>query len=224
MDWIALLLSLKLAVATSLILFIISLPIAYWLVFSSFKWKFFFEAILALPLVLPPTVLGFYILILISPKGYLGKLFNQLFDSSFAFSFSGLLIASILYSLPFCMQPIITAFSSIEKTLVEASWCLGVSKLTTFFKLIIPLSLRGIISGILLAFIHTLGEFGVVLMVGGNIAGQTRTISISIYDDVQALQYERAENTALFMLISSFLVLTIIYSLQRKLPNRWTMN
>jgi len=220
-NWTAIWVTCQLASLTSLALLVIGLPIAYWLTFSKWRWKFLIESIVALPLVLPPTVLGFYILVAIGPHSPLGRLYSDVAGQSLPFSFQGLLVASILYSLPFAVQPFATAFEQVDRKLIEASWTLGLSKLKTFFKLIVPLSTAGLITGAVLSFAHTLGEFGVVLMVGGNIEGVTRTVSIDIYDDVQALNYAAAAKTALFLLAVSYVVLLFIYSMNRKVWAVW---
>jgi molybdate transport system permease protein len=222
MDWTAIWLSLRLAACTTFILFLLGLPLAYWLTVSKWRWKFLVEAVVALPLVLPPTVLGYYILIAISPFSPIGRFYETLTrDASgrgrpLAFSFQGLLIASVLYSLPFTVRPFITGFSAVDKKLLEASWCLGESRLGTFFRVVVPLSWTGLLTGVILSFAHTLGEFGVVMIVGGNIAGETRTVSISIYEDVQAMDYAAAGQTALFLLGVSFAALSLTYALQRR--------
>jgi molybdate transport system permease protein len=216
MDWAAIRLSLQLAVCTTAILFALGLPLAYWLAVSRWRLKFLVEAVVALPLVLPPTVLGFYVLIALSPSSPIGRACESLVGARLPFSFTGLLIASVLYSLPFAVRPFAVAFAGVDRRLVEASWCLGVSRLQTFFRVVVPLSWTGILTGIILTFAHTMGEFGVVLMVGGNIPGVTRTVSISIYDDVQALNYEAAGQTALFLLGISFAALALTYALQRR--------
>src|SRR5438132_47126 len=185
MDWTAIGLSLRLAACTTLILFLVGLPLAYWLTVSRRRWKFLVEALVALPLVLPPTVLGFYILMALGPLSPVGRFYEQMVGRGLPFSFEGLLVASILYSLPFTIRPFITGFAGVDQRLIEASWCLGESRLGTFFRIVIPLSWQGLLTGIILSFAHTLGEFGVVYMVGGNIPGETRTVSISIYDDFQ---------------------------------------
>jgi len=220
-NWIAIALTLKLATLTSLILLVIGLPLAYWLSFSRWRWKFLIESVVALPLVLPPTVLGFYILVAIGPHSPLGRFYTSLVGPPLPFTFEGLLFASMLYSLPFAVQPFATAFDQVERRLVEASWTLGVSRVKTFFKLIIPLSVAGVVTGLVLSFAHTLGEFGVVLMVGGNIEGETRTVSIDIYDEVQALNYAGAAKTALFLLAISYGVLLAVYAMNRKVWALW---
>ena len=215
MDWSALWLSVRLAAATTLVLLAIGVPLAYWIVFSSTRWKFLVEAIVALPLVLPPTVLGFYVLIAIGPLSPVGRAYARLAGHGLPFTFEGLLIASVLYSMPFAVQPFAAEFASVDRRLLEASWSLGVSRLATFRRVVIPLSVRGLVTGIVLSFAHTLGEFGVVLMVGGNLPGVTRTVSISIYDAVQSLDYAAASRTSLLLLIVSFVILASTYSLQR---------
>ena len=217
MDWQAILLSVKLASATTAILMVLGVPLAYWLALSTRRWKFLVEATVALPLVLPPTVLGFYVLLALGPRSPVGALYAKLTGGILPFSFPGLLIASVLYSFPFTVQPVTAAFTALDRRLIEASWCLGVSRAATFRRIILPLALPGIATGAILSFAHTLGEFGVVLMVGGNIAGVTRTVSISIYDQVQALDYGAAGATSLFLLAFSFVVLVVTYSLQRNL-------
>jgi len=220
-NWIAIGVTLKLATLTAVILLVIGMPIAYWVSFSRWRWKFLIESVVALPLVLPPTVLGFYILVAIGPHSPLGQLYTVVVGSPLPFTFQGLLFASILYSLPFAVQPFATAFDQVDRKLIEASWTLGASKLKTFFKLIIPLSTAGLVTGVVLSFAHTLGEFGVVLMVGGNIEGETRTVSIDIYDEVQALNYGGAAKTALFLLVVSYVVLLMVYAVNRKVWAIW---
>jgi molybdate transport system permease protein len=207
-----------------LLLLLLGLPIAYWLTFSQRRWKFLIEAIVALPLVLPPTVLGFYILLALGPKSPVGRLYEAVSGHLLPFSFQGLLIASVLYSLPFSVQPFAAGFKAVDRRLIEASWCLGVSRLATFIRLIIPLSSPAIITGMVLSFAHTLGEFGVVLMVGGNLPGITRTVSISIYDEVQALNYAAAGKTSLLLLCVSFSVLVVTYMLQKRTSGVWPAN
>lgn len=221
MNWTAIWVTCKLATLTSFTLLIIGLPIAYWLTYSKWRWKFLIESIVALPLVLPPTVLGFYILIAIGPHSPIGRFYTDLVGHPLPFSFQGLLLASILYSLPFAVQPFATAFEQVDRKLIEASWTLGLSKLKTFFKLILPLSTAGLITGVVLSFAHTLGEFGVVLMVGGNIEGITRTVSIEIYDEVQALNYATAAKTSALLLLVSYAVLLLVYAMNRRVWSVW---
>jgi molybdate transport system permease protein len=216
-DWSAIWLSVRLAVATTLVLLAIGVPLAYWIVYSPWRWKFIVESIVALPLVLPPTVLGFYVLVAIGPLSPLGRAYARFVGHGLPFTFEGLLIASVLYSMPFAVQPFAAEFASVDRRLLEASWSLGASRIETFRRVVIPLSVRGLVTGIVLSFAHTLGEFGVVLMVGGNLPGVTRTVSISIYDAVQSLDYAAASRTSLLLLIISFLILACTYSLQRSI-------
>jgi molybdate transport system permease protein len=220
-NWTAIWVTCKLASLTAVALVIVGLPIAYWVTFSRRRWKFIVESIVALPLVLPPTVLGFYILVAIGPHSPFGQFYSEIVGHPLPFTFEGLLFASILYSLPFAVQPFAAAFDQVDRRLIEASWTLGVSKLKTFLKLIVPLSAAGVITGFVLSFAHTLGEFGVVLMVGGNIDGVTRTVSIDIYDEVQALNYAGAAKTAAFLLAISYLVLLLVYAMNRKVWAVW---
>jgi len=221
MNWAAIWVTFKLASLTSVALLVIGLPIAYWLAYSRWRWKFLVESVVALPLVLPPTVLGFYILVAIGPHSPIGRFYTDVVGQPLPFSFQGLLLASILYSLPFAVQPFASAFDQVDRKLIEASWTLGLSKLKTFCKLIVPLSTAGLITGAVLSFAHTLGEFGVVLMVGGNIEGVTRTVSIDIYDEVQALNYSGAAKTATFLLVVSYLVLLLVYAINRNMWVAW---
>ncbi|HEY2908445.1 MAG TPA: molybdate ABC transporter permease subunit [Vicinamibacterales bacterium] len=221
MDWVALGLSVRLATATMVLLVAIGIPIAYWIAFSRWRWKFLVEAIVALPIVLPPTVLGFYILVVIGPASPVGRAYATAFGHGLPFSFEGLLIASVLYSLPFAVQPFSAGFAAVDRRFIEASWCLGASRGATFLRVVLPLSVPGLITGMVLSFAHTLGEFGVVLMVGGNLTGITRTVSISIYDAVQALDYAAAWHTSLLLLGVSFAILAVTYSLQRSVWAVW---
>ncbi len=223
MNWTAILLTLKLAALTAAILLVVGMPIAYWLTYSRWRWKFLAESVVALPLVLPPTVLGFYVLVAIGPKSPVGQWYQAVVGHPLVFTFEGLVLASVLYSLPFAVQPFTAAFGAVDPKLVEASWTLGISRLATFFRVTIPLSLAGVVTGVVLSFAHTMGEFGVVLMVGGNIEGVTRTVSIDIYDEVQALNYVGAGQTALFLLVASFLILSVVYALNRNLWAVWPM-
>jgi molybdate transport system permease protein len=215
-DWEAFWLTLRLAVVVSSILLVLGLPIAYWIAFSPWRWKFLVEAIVALPIVLPPTVLGFYVLVALGPRSPLGHWWESFTGHTLAFTFGGLVIGSLLYSLPFAVQPFVASFSSVDRKLISASATLGASQLRTFFRVVLPLSVPGIITGTALSFAHTLGEFGVVLMVGGNIPGVTRTISIDIFDRVQASEYDAANQTALVLLLFCFAVLALVYGLNRR--------
>jgi len=224
MDFAALTLSVELASLTTAILVVVGLALAAWLVTSRWRLKFLIEAVVALPLVLPPTVLGFYLLVGLGPRSPAGWLFAAVVGHPFPFSFAGLLLASVLYSLPFAVQPFAGALASVDRRLVEASHTLGVSRLGTFFRITLPLAWPGVLAGVVLTFAHTLGEFGVVLMVGGNIPGRTRTLSVAIFDHVEALEYGAAQLTAGLLLILSFAVLALVYALQRKPFLRWNQN
>ena len=216
MDWSAIILSLELAAVVSGILLCVGVPIAYWLTFSTWRWKFLIEAIVALPLVLPPTVLGFYVLVAIGARSPIGRAWMALTGHGLAFTFEALVIASLLYSLPFAVQPLAAAFSQVDPQLMEASSTLGASRLRTFRRVVLPLSTSGLITGAVLSFAHTIGEFGVVLMVGGNLPGVTRTVSISIYDSVQSFDLAAAHQTSLALLLFSFVTLAVVYGLIRK--------
>jgi molybdate transport system permease protein len=205
-----------------LILLLVGAPLAYWIAFSPRRWKFLVEAAVALPLVLPPTVLGYYMLLALSPQSPLGRLAESLFSARLAFSFPGLVIASVLYSLPFAVQPITNAFASVDPNLLNAAAVLGASRWRRFRTIILPLAKAGVITGAVLSFAHTVGEFGVVLMVGGNIPGATQTISIAIYDEVQALDYAVAAKTSALLLAFSFLTLALVYALNRRSSVWWT--
>ena len=216
----SLLLSIRLAACVSAILFAVGLPLAYWLAYSRWRGKFLVESVVALPLVLPPTVLGFYVLVAMGTRGPLGKFWQVAFGHGLAFTFTGLVFASVLYSLPFAVQPLVASFQSIDRKLLDASAVLGAGALRTFRRVILPLSIPGLVTALVLSFAHTLGEFGVVLMVGGNLAGSTRTISIDIYDRVQSLEYAEANRMALVLLVFSFVVLSIVYGLNRRIGGR----
>src|SRR6202049_3728688 len=212
----ALLLSIRLALCFSAILFVGGVPLAYWLAYSQWRWKFLLEAVVALPLVLPPTVLGFYMLLAMGPRGPLGKLWQAAFGHGLAFTFAGLVFASVLYSLPFTVQPLVASFERVDRKLLEASAVWGAGRLRTFGRVILPMSVPGVVTAAVLSFAHTLGEFGVVLMVGGNLPGVTRTVSIDIYDHVQSLEYAEANRLALVLLIFSFVVLSVVYAINRQ--------
>jgi len=209
----AILLSLKLAGIVSVLLLVIALPLAYWLAFTKWRGKFLLESVVALPLVLPPTVIGFYALIAMGPRGPLGRVWQSLFGRSLAFSFAGLVLASLLYSFPFAVQPLVASFESLDRRLLDASAVLGAGRLRTW---------PGLVTAAVLSFAHTLGEFGVVLMVGGNLPGVTRTASIDIYDRVQALDYNGAHQMALLLLMIAFAVLSIVYGVNRRVWSPWT--
>lgn len=210
------LLTLKLALLTVLILLCVSLPFAWWLSRTKSRFKPLLESITALPLVLPPTVLGFYLLILLGQNGWLGSLWMELTGSALAFSFAGLVIASCFYSLPFVVQPLQTAFEKLDYKTIEAAYTLGASRFRTFCFVVMPMIRRGFITALVLGFAHTVGEFGVVLMVGGNIPGETQVISIAIYEAVETLDYGSAHWMSMGLLLFSTLVLMLVYSFNRK--------
>lgn len=216
MNWEAISLTARLASLVAGALLVVGLPIAYWITFSRWRWKFLVEALVSMPLVLPPTVLGFYLLIAFGAHSAPGRLWQSVTGHTLAFSFQGLVFASILYSLPFAVQPFAASFAGVDPALLSASSTLGASGWRTFWRVILPLSVPGVITGIVLSFAHTVGEFGVVLMIGGNIPGVTRTVSIDIYDRVQALEYGSANQTAVVLLIFSFTVLSVVYALNRR--------
>jgi len=221
MDWQAFWLTTRLAVLVAATLVVVGLPIAYWIAYSRWRWKFLVEAVVALPIVLPPTVLGLYVLIAIGSRSPLGQWWQSLTGHTLAFTFEGLVIGSILYSLPFAVQPFAAAFASVDPRLIAASSTLGVSKSKTFFRVVLPLSVPGLVTGVALSFAHTMGEFGVVLMVGGNIPGVTRTVSIAIYDRVQAFDFATANQAAAALLVLSFLLLSLVYAVNRKAWTIW---
>ena len=211
-----LLLSLKLALVTSCLLLALGLPMACWLAFTRLRLRFLIESVVALPIVLPPTVLGFYLLLAFGSRGALGGAWQRATGHTLAFSFEGLVLGSVLYSLPFAVQPFTAALAAVDRRLLAASASLGASAWRTFWRITFPLALPGILTGFALSFAHTLGEFGVVLMLGGNIAGRTRTASIAIYDDVQMLDYASAAHQSLLLLVISFALLVATYGLNRK--------
>jgi molybdate transport system permease protein len=211
-------LSVGLATVTVLCLLVIATPIAWWLAFTGKKARTVVEAVVALPLVLPPTVLGFYLLILLGPSGAIGKLWLELTDNTLTFSFAGLVVASVIYSLPFAVQPLQTAFEGVGRGALEAAATLGAAPFDRFLRVASPLAARGYVSAIVLSFAHTLGEFGVVLMVGGNIPGSTKVISIAVYEHVETIEYAQAHALAAILLVFSFAVLLCVYVLNRRAP------
>ncbi len=213
-------LSLQLAASATAVLLVLGTPLAWWLAGTRSRLKPVIEAVTALPLVLPPTVLGFYLLLLLSPRSWLGGLWVEVTDTSLTFSFAGLLIASVVYSLPFMVQPLQAAFESLGRGPMEAAASLRASPLDAFLTVAAPLSLRGFLTAAVLTFAHTIGEFGVVLMVGGNIPGRTRVISIAIYEHVETLRYAEAHTLAAGLLLFSFAVLVFVYVFNRRLPVR----
>jgi len=215
LDFSAIIVTIKLAIVSTSILILIGTPIAWWLSQTKSKFKAVFEAIIALPLILPPTVLGFYLLITLGSKGPIGKLLESLGGSSIAFTFSGLVVGSVIYSMPFVVQPLQNSFSSVGRKPLEVAATLGASKIDRFFSVAVPLSRSGFITAAVLGFAHTVGEFGVVLMIGGNIPGETGVVSIAIYDHVEAMEYGQAHWLAGGLLATSFLMLLFVYIINR---------
>ncbi len=228
MDFIeTLLLTGKLAFWTTFILFIIGMPIAYFLAYRKFFMRSLVEALISVPMVLPPIVLGFYLLLLYSPSSAFGRWWESLFGSRLAFSFEGILIGSVIFGLPIMIQPLRSGFVGISRNLRDAAETLGKSKINIFFNILIPNMIPSIITSIALTFAHCIGEFGVIIMVGGNIPGETRVASIAIYDQVQALQYDEANRYSLVLFAIAVVVLTLIYSLNNrshKNPNDYVEN
>lgn len=219
-DWTPFLLSFKLAFISIIILFFICLPLAYIIARSEFKLKPIIESIISLPLVLPPSVLGFYILIFLSPYSFLGEFMQKHFDIRLVFNFTGLVIASCIYSLPFMFSPILSGFKSLPNSLIEASYSLGKGKITTLFKVAMPNIKPSLLSAIIISFAHTLGEFGVILMIGGSIEGETKVASIAIYDAVEILDYKLAHIYSGVMLAISFTVLFLVYFINQKIEKK----
>jgi molybdate transport system permease protein len=215
-------LTLKLAVSTTLILVVIGLPFAYWLAYTKVKVKPLIEALVSMPMVLPPSVIGYYMLVIYSPRNWFGEWLGRAFDVRLAFSFEGVLIASVIFSLPFMIQPLHNGLRALPESLKEASYTLGKSKSVTFFRVLLPNIKPSIITAVALTFAHSIGEFGIVLMVGGNMPGETRVASIAIYDEVQALNFEAANQYALILFLTSLILLTIIYSINKKYDS-WKM-
>lgn len=219
-DWLAIYVTIKLATTVTLLLLLIGTPLAWWLARTQSFWRRPISAIIALPLVLPPTVIGFYLLIAMSPSGFIGQITQKLGLGTLAFSFWGLVIASIIYSLPFVVQPLQNTFASINSGLLEAAATLRAGPVDRFFKLVLPMSRPGFITATVLGFAHTLGEFGVVLMIGGSIPGETRVISVQIYDRVEALEYTQAHWLAGVVLLFSFCLLLLLYSFNNSPHNQ----
>jgi molybdate transport system permease protein len=216
LDLTSLWITLQVASLTVVILLIVGTPIAWWLAFTRSRFKIPVESVTALPLVLPPTVLGFYLLIFMGINGPAGQLWKSLTGHPLAFSFSGVVIASCIYSLPFVVQPLQAAFESMDKRAIEAAWTLGASPVRTFIQVVVPQIRRGLLTAVVLGFAHTLGEFGVILMVGGNIPGQTQVVSIAIYEEVETLNYSAAHALSAGLLVFSFMVLVLVYGVNRR--------
>ncbi|HVJ31339.1 MAG TPA: molybdate ABC transporter permease subunit [Gammaproteobacteria bacterium] len=211
-------LSLQLATVTVLVLLVVATPLAWWLAFTRSRARTVVEAVVAMPLVLPPTVLGFYLLVLLGPSGLIGGPWLSVTDTTLTFSFAGLVLASVIYSFPFTIQPLQAAFEGVGRAPLEAAATLGAGPLDRFWNVASPLALRGYVSAVVLTFAHTLGEFGVVLMVGGNIPGRTKVISIAIYEHVETLEYAQAHVLSAGLLVFSFVVLLSVYVLNRRMP------
>ena len=220
-DWTPIILSLQLGLCTTLLLLILSLPIAYWLSSTDSRLKPIVETVVSMPLVLPPTVIGFYLLIAFSPANAFGAWIDKYLGLQFVFSFEGLVLASIIYSLPFMVHPLQSGLSGLPRQLKEVSYVLGKSKLETLFRVLLPNIKPSILTGIVLAFAHTLGEFGVVLMIGGNIPGETRVASIAIYDEVEALNYSQAHFYSIVLIVLAFSILLLIYFINSSYSKRW---
>ncbi len=219
-DFTPLFLTFKLAFVTTIILVVIGIPLAYWLSFTQRRWKFLIEPLVSLPLVLPPTVLGFYILLLFSPQYPLGIFLETYFDVRVVFTFLGLVIGSVLFSLPFMVNPLKAGFESIPRVLIDASETLGKSRRETLFKVILPSMKPSLLTGIIMSFAHTIGEFGVVLMIGGNIPDKTRVVSIAIFNEVEALNYANAHVYSIVIIVISFILLTGLYAVNRTSKGR----
>lgn len=216
LDWEPLILTFKLATITTVVLLLIGVPLAYWLAFRENRMKYLLQTLVSMPLVLPPTVLGFYLLLAFNPANALGRFLENTFDLRLVFSFEGLIVASIIYSLPFMVNPIQAGFQSLPASLAEASFTLGKSRLQTFWSVLIPNIKPSLLTGAVISFAHTIGEFGVVLMIGGSIPGETRVASIAIYDEVEALNYHTANTYALILFVIAFVILLSVYLINRR--------
>lgn len=221
MDWIAFTLSLQLSLATTVILLFVGMAVSRSLAWHNFMGRSIVEAVVALPLVLPPTVLGYYLLVALGAGSPFGRLFQAVTGDTLAFSFSGLLLASVIYSLPFAVQPMLRAFEAIPFDLREAAWCSGLSRWYTFWRIELPLAWPGVLTAMVLSFAHTMGEFGVVLMVGGNIPGETKTISIAIYDKVESLDNTAAGTMSLVLLIFALVTISLVYMVNQRMDHRY---
>jgi len=216
MDYLALYVTLKLALVTTIFLMVIAAPVAYALAYYHFTGKSFLEALIYLPMALPPTVIGFYLIIIMGPKGFVGKAWEMLTGGSLLFTFIGITIASIIYSIPFAVQPMKAAFSKIDRRLLDAAYVLGLSRKATFFRVIIPNSISGIAAAAILVFLHSIGAFGVLLMVGGSIPGETKVASIAIYEAVEMMNYQAAGLIALSLIPISYAFLLLINKLNER--------
>ena len=211
------LLTFQMALITTVVLLVLGVPIAFWLSYSSFRLKFLLEALVSMPLILPPSVIGFYLLLAFSPANGFGSMLEKYFDIRLVFTFPGLVVASVLYSLPFMVQPLLNGFRMLPGSLAEVSYTLGKNKITTLVRVLLPNLKASIITGCILTFAHAVGEFGVVLMVGGNIPDETRVVSVAIYDAVEAMDYESANSYAVILLVFSFLLLLTIHFVNNRL-------
>jgi molybdate transport system permease protein len=211
------LLTFEMALITTVVLLVLSVPIAFWLSYSSFRLKFLLEALVSMPLILPPSVIGFYLLLAFSPANGFGSMLEKYFDIRLVFTFPGLVVASVLYSLPFMVQPLLNGFRMLPGSLAEVSYTLGKNKVTTLVRVLLPNIKASIITGCILTFAHAVGEFGVVLMVGGNIPDETRVVSVAIYDAVEAMDYKSANSYAVILLVFSFLLLLTIHFVNNRL-------
>lgn len=216
MDLQALWLTLRLAATTALVLMAIAIPVAFWITTTRSRWRALVEALATLPLLLPPTVLGFYLLILLGNRTFLGRAFAHWLGHPLAFSFPGLVIGSVIYSLPFAVQPLTAGFHSVDPALIEQATILGAGRFRLLREILLPLSIRSVVAAAVLCFTHTVGEFGVVLMIGGDIPGATRTLSIAIYDQVQDFSYAAANRTSLLLLAISLVALIFLYARQHR--------
>ncbi|MGB8854581.1 MAG: molybdate ABC transporter permease subunit [Pirellulales bacterium] len=216
MDAAAVRLTCTLAAATTAVLAIVGLPLAHWLATSRWRGRFLVESLVTLPLVLPPTVLGFFILVGLGPQSPLGRLYEQATGATLPFSFAGILAASVVSNLPFAVRPFTAAFTGMDRRLVEASWCLGESRWRTWLRVTLPACWPGILAGLVLTFAHAVGEFGVVLMVGGSIPGVTRTLALTIYDDVQALDYAAAARTSGWLVAFALVAMAVVHLLEQR--------
>lgn len=221
MDLAALALSLRLAAVTTALLLLLGVPLAWWLATTRWRGRPLVDAVVAMPMVLPPTVLGYYLLVALGPRSPLGALAVRLTGEALPFTFPGLVVGSVIYSLPFAVQPLRASFARVDRELVEAAWCLGASPLRTFARVVLPLSRAGVVAAAALSFAHTLGEFGVVLMLGGNLPGRTRTVSVAIYDQVQSLDHAAANRTAGALVALSFALLALTWRAQRGRETPW---
>lgn len=221
MDWEPLILTFKLAFVTTLLLLVISIPLSYWLAYTKSKIKPVIETLVSMPLILPPTVVGFYLLVAFSPSNAFGNWLNEWFGLQLVFSFEGLVFASLIYSLPFMVHPIQSGLAGLSPSLKEASYVLGKSKTSTLFKVLLPNIKPSLLTGIVLAFAHTIGEFGVVLMIGGNIPGKTKVASIAIYDEVESMNYGAANTYSLILFVLAFFILLTVYLINGRFLKRF---